>query len=381
MPVPTPLPRLLSALTALTLLTAACGSGRGEPAAAPEPGAAESNAADASAAAKPEVSKVTFSGVTANAGNWAIQVGVEFGIFKEHGLDVSMIYSQSSPNALAAMIGGSVQFSSTVYDAVVLTHQKDSRVIAVAEGYRSYPEYLVVPPEVKSFADLKGATCGAQNPQGVGDALYLAKMMEHGGGLKAGKDFTFTNVNLNAGPALAALKSGQIKCIAVLPPTSTLLEAQGYKILYDLQQVPEYKDLSFFGVIALKTWVDEHPIATRAFLKGYLASIAFLYDPANKEKVVNLLAKNAQVEPSVAEASYTWVTAGAYPRDGVIASEVIPRTITLMKSGGSLDASTPADIPGIVDNSHVKAAYEELPDTVKNGPGPKGLLPEGQTPA
>ncbi|MFD2351186.1 hypothetical protein ACFSTC_20450 [Nonomuraea ferruginea] len=167
----------------------------------------------------------------------------------------------------------------------------------------------------------------------------------------------------------------------MLPPTSTLLERQGYKILYDLQQVPEYQDLSFFGIIALKNWVAEHPNATRAFLKGYLASIAFLYDPANKDRVIDLLARNAQVEPDVAEASYTWVTSGAYPRDGVIADEVIPRTISLMKSGGSLDASVPSDIAGLIENSHVKAAFDELPDSVKNGPGPKGLLPEGQTAA
>lgn len=369
--------RTLATLTATALLLAlgACGSGDAEPPAAAPPDTA------ATGAAEPEMDKVTFSGVTANAGNWAIQVGVEFGLFREHGLDVSMIYSQSSPNALAAMIGGSVQFTSTVYDAVVLAHQKDPRVVAVAEGYRSYPEYLVVPPEVKSFDDLKGATCGAQNPEGIGDALYLSKMMEHGGNLKLGTDFKLTNVNLNAGPALAALQSGQIKCIAVLPPTSTLLERQGYKILYDLQQVPEYKDLSFFGIIALKNWVAEHPNTTRAFLKGYLASIAYLYDPANKDEVIALLAKNAQVEPDVAEASYTWVTAGAYPRDGVIADSVIPRTITLMKSGGSFDADAPGDIPGLIENTHVKAAFEELPDAVRNGPGPNGLLPEGQNPA
>ncbi len=364
--------RTIQTLTAVTVLlaAAACGSGGAEPA-----------ATTTAAPTGPEVKEVIFTGVTANAGNWAIQVGVEFGIFKEHGLDVSMIYSQSSPNALAALIGGSVQFTSTVYDAGVLAHQKDPRVINVAEGYRSYPEFLVVPPSVRSFDDLKGATCGAQNPEGIGDALYLSKMMEHGGKLKLNQDFKLTNVNLNAGPALAALKSGQIKCIAVLPPTSSLLEAQGYKILYDLQQVPEYQNLSFFGINAMKPWVTEHPNATRAFLSGYLASIAYLYDPANKQAVIDLLAKNAQVEPGIAEASYVWVTAGAYPRDGVIASEVVPRTIALMKSAGSLDASAPADLADLIDNSYVKAAFDALPDSVKNGPGPKGLLPDGQTPA
>ncbi|MEU3163828.1 ABC transporter substrate-binding protein [Streptosporangium sp. NPDC006930] len=374
-PMRAPLTLLRSAAALCLLLTvAACGSGEEPAAPAPQGGSAAPEATL-------ETQKVTFSGVTPNAGNWAIQVGVEFGVFRQYGLDVSMIYSQSSPNALAAMIGGSVQFTSTVYDAAILAHQKDPRVIAVAEGYRSYPEYLVVPPEVTSFADLKGATCGAQNPEGIGDALYLSKMMEHGGQLKLGQDYKLTNVNLNAGPALAALKSGQIKCIAVLPPTSTLLEKQGYKILYDLQQVPEYKDLSFFGINAMRTWVSENPNAARAFLKGYLASIAYLYDPANKEKAIDLLAKNAQVERSVAEASYTWVTAGAYPRDGAIAATVVPRTVALMKSGGSLEASAPDDVAGLVDNSHVKAAYEELPDSVKNGPGPKGVLPEGQQPA
>lgn len=326
-----------------------------------------------------ETTELTYSGVTPNAGNWPFQIGVEFGLFEKYGLDVEMIYSDSSPAALAALMGGSVQFSSVVYDAAVLAHREEPDLRLVAEGYRFFPFDLVVAPEVSSFEDLRGATCGGQNPPGVGDSLYVQRMVEHGSGgeLSYPEDFTITNVNLQGGSSLSALEGGQIQCISQLPPVSGLLQEQGYPSLYTLEQVPEFENLSFFGIVASESWIEDHPNTAQAFLSGYLESIAYLYDPANRDEVIELLANNAALDAETATAAYEWVNRGGYPRDGLIADDVVPRTIELMRDSGTVEEDFPSDVENLVDLSYVTAAFENLADEIANGPGPEGLLPEG----
>ena len=165
----------------MAIVVAACGSDDAAPApAAPAPAAPAPAAPAPAPAPVPEVDSVVYSGVTPNAGNWAIQIGVAEGIFEKNGLPTEMIFSDSSPAALAALIGGSIQFTSVVYGSAILANDKEPDVIMTAEGYRFFPFDLIVGKDIKSFEDLRGKTCGANNPPGIGDALYMELMIEHG---------------------------------------------------------------------------------------------------------------------------------------------------------------------------------------------------------
>ena len=341
---------------------------------------------EAPAPAEPEVDSVVYSGVTPNAGNWPMQIGVELGFFEDFGLPTEMIFSASSPAALAALIGGSVQFTSVVYGSAILANDVDKDVIMVADGYRGFPFDLIVGKDIETCEDLRGATCGANNPPGIGDALYIEAMIEAGsdGALQYPGDFDLVNVKLEGASSLGALEAGSVQCITSLPPVSALLQNEGYPALYQLELVPRFQNLSFFGVSVLDSWASENPIATRAWLKGYMKSIAWLYDPANKDEAVAILGKNADIDVETAEAAYVWVDRGGYPRDGLIASDIIPRIIEVQRgSAGSrgLPDDFPEDVPGLVDNSYVQQAWDELPDSIKDGVGPFGMLPEIQVPA
>jgi ABC-type nitrate/sulfonate/bicarbonate transport system substrate-binding protein len=343
--------------------------------AASEPSSAASPETTAPAAqefGEPEVDKIVFSGVSPNAGNWAIQAGVAEGIFEDYGVPTEMIFSASSPAALAALMSGSVQFTSTVYDAGIQAFLQNDDVIYVAGGYDTFPQELIFTPDITTVEDLRGKVCGAANPPGTGDHLYTQLMITglSGGTMKLGDDYTIVNVGAQVPAIAAAFEAGQISCYVTLPPSTGLLAGLGYTSLANTEDSPEFEGYPFFGINTLRSWVEDNPNSAHAFLRGYLASIAWLYDPANKDRAIEILATNAGLEPEVAANAYAWVERGGYPRTGAMDEDWIRRTVEVQKQFGALVALERDIAPEILDNSFVEMAYESLPDEVKNGPGP-----------
>ncbi len=322
--------------------------------------------------AAPIIGNITFSGVTPNAGNWALQAGVAEGIFKQYGINAKLIYSASSPASIAALFGGSVQFTTALYDAAIPAWQKNPDLEYVASGYDLLPYELIVDPtKIKTVADLKGKTCAAQNPPTIGDGLYVQLMISEASNNTlsyANKDYNIATLPITAPSALGALKSGQIQCIAELPPVSGTLNNAGYPTLIHASELAQFKGLPFFGLNTLKSWATAHTDQVVAFLEGYLASIAWLENPANKDAAIALLAKNAGLPVGDATAAYSWVTAGGFPRQGLIKDDALANDLKLAQQFGRLADVTNAQLASIVDLSYVKQAYAKLPQSVKDTP-------------
>lgn len=314
--------------------------------------------------------QVTFSGVTPNAGNWAIQVCSDagIGICKKYGVDVKMIYSANSAASVSALLSGSVQYTSALYDVVIPVYLQNPNIEYVASGYDTLPYDLIAAPSIKTAQDIKGQTCAAQNPPTLGDGLYLQLLIKDasGGQVLYPNDYKIATAPVAVvSSAVAAMKTGQVKCVADLPPVSGELNAQGYPTIAKSADLAGFKGLPFFGINALKSWVAKNQSTNTKFLEGYLASIAWLTDPSNKAAAVALLAKDAGLTPAAAEASYEYVTDGGYPRQGLIKAGAITNDLGLAQQFGRLAGVTTAQLQNMVDMTYVKQAYSLLPQSVK----------------
>jgi ABC-type nitrate/sulfonate/bicarbonate transport system substrate-binding protein len=344
------------AVVCLSVVAAACTSGG-----APK---AQSTAAPA------PLPHVTFSGVTPNAGNWAVQVCSDagIGICKKYGVSVKMIYSASSPASISALVSGSVQYTSALYDAVIPVYLQDPNIEYVASGYDTLPYDLIAAPSIKTAQDIKGKTCAAQNPPTIGDGLYLQLLIKDAsnGTVLYPADYSIATAPVAiVSSAVAAMKTGQIQCLADLPPVSGELNALGYHTIAKSSDLKGFQGIPFFGVNALKSWVAEHQTTNTKFLEGYLASIAWLTDPKNKTAAIALLAKDAGLTAPQAEASYEYVTDGGYPREGLIKSNAIAKDLGLAQQFGRLPGVTSKQLQNMVDMTYVKRAYALLPESVK----------------
>lgn len=315
---------------------------------------------------------VVFTGVTPNAGNWAAQICSDagIGICQKFGVHMKMIYSASSPAAIAALYAGSVQYTTALYTAAFPAYLQKPDLMYIASGYDSFPYQLVVAPGIHSVSQIAGHTCGVQISPNIADGLYMQLMIQDAtsGAVTYPRDY---HMKVDSGMATvsgasAALKSGGISCTVQVPPNDGLLKAQGYPTILRAVTLPSFQKLPFFGVNALHSWVTKNKATNAKFLMGYLASIAWLEDPAHKEQAVRLLARDAQVPISVAEASYEYVTLGGYPREGLLKPYAISSNLALaQKYGGVSKSVTASQLAGMASNAYVKAAYARLPVQVR----------------
>jgi ABC-type nitrate/sulfonate/bicarbonate transport system substrate-binding protein len=158
---------------------------------------------------------------------------------------------------------------------------------------------LATVPEVKSFADLKGKTVSV-DAMTTGYAFVLFDLLKRNG-LNTG-DY---NVE-RAGGVLArweALKEKKHAGTMLLAPFDVAAKAAGFNLL--VKAVDVYGHYQGLVGATRRAWAKDHERELVAYVRGYLAGLAWLYESANKDEAIAILRKNLpQLTPAVAAASY-----------------------------------------------------------------------------
>ena len=150
---------------------------------------------------------------------------------------------------------------------------------------------LIGGPDIKKPENLKGQTLGAAALK-TNDAFYIRSQL-YDYGLRDERDYTII-VSGSGANRTAALQSGQIKAISIFEPEVSQLMDRGFTNLGWLATGPG-KDL--FGnfqnlvVVSMKPWYTAHPEETTRFARAWIESSKWLYDPANKQQAIDILAK------------------------------------------------------------------------------------------
>jgi ABC-type nitrate/sulfonate/bicarbonate transport system substrate-binding protein len=158
---------------------------------------------------------------------------------------------------------------------------------------------LVTVPEAKTIADLKGRTLSVDAVT-TGYAFVLFDLLQRGG---LGKDDYKVE---KAGGVLArweALKEKKHDGTMLITPFDTLAKAAGFNILQ--RAIDVYGHYQGLVGAARRGWAREHRGELVGYVRGYLAGLTWLFDPANKDEAIALLRKNApQMSPELAAQSY-----------------------------------------------------------------------------
>ena len=180
------------------------------------------------------------------------EVARSAGLFRQHGLDVELVYTRGGNPAMQALVGGAVDYAATALDVAIQAYANvgaDIRRFAVTGRLPLFA--LITAPktaeQIRTIKDLEGKTV-AVSALGNADhslTLYLLKQA----GADAGKvQFATMGVNL-----LEALRQNQIDAGVVQEPALTLLSKSGARILMnamDLADARQYLGGSyeFMGV-------------------------------------------------------------------------------------------------------------------------------------
>jgi ABC-type nitrate/sulfonate/bicarbonate transport system substrate-binding protein len=178
-------------------------------------------------------------------------IGKEAQIFRKHGLDVDLLFIQSSPILVAAMLAGEAPIGLTSGTPAVSSNLGGSDLVLIASlSNVSGIAYLVTSPKVTSPAQLKGKIIGIDRLGGTGDFILRRTLRKLG--IDPKQDVTIRQVGQSP-VRLAALKAGSIDATTITVEDKLAAEKFGLNILIDIPKL---------GIEVLSSGV----VTTRSFI-------------------------------------------------------------------------------------------------------------------
>jgi NitT/TauT family transport system substrate-binding protein len=285
-----------------------------------------------------------------NALNWVSFVAADQGFYEREGLNVEATVFTDTTVGLQALVSGSLDVGTIAPDSVIRAVRGGGDLKILAGTVGAPPFSLIVRPEIKSFADLRGQKLGSSALKGNITAI-LKKVLETNG-LK-GDDYDLVVVGGTTG-RFAALQSGGIAG-ALLAQPEDLLAVQGglLRLVFAGDVLKDYQTEVQYARAA---WTRENPDAVTRFLRAKTKATEWFYDPANKEEAVKILVKYAGGTEEVAAQTYDlYIAARLLPHRLELNSEGMSTVIQIMADDGDLEPPLPK-AGDFVDSSFLQAA-------------------------
>lgn len=259
------------------------------------------------------------------------------GAFARRELEIDLHFTTNSVQQLFGLIRGEWDIGLTGFDNVVayqegqgeaeIDHEPD---LFVFMGGDDAFLRLVVQPNVRSYADLKGKILSV-DALTTGFAFVLRRMLALNGIAEADVNFE------RAGGVLQrfeALKQGKHAGTLLITPFDLIADKLGLRVLQKASDVlPHYQGVA--GA-ARRAWAKENSQALVQFIGAYLEGLRWLYDRRNEAQACSLLAEKVpNMTPDLAKATYR----------------------VLVADQGGFDRSAALDLAGVKAVLELRSAY------------------------
>jgi len=222
------------------------------------------------------------------------------GLFERHGLKVEILFTANSDEQRAGLAKGEFEIAQAAVDnAVAMVEMAKEDVVIVTGGDSSMNE-LIVQPEVRSLADLKGQTL-LVDATNTAYALQLKKILLMNG-LKEGADYQIYPIG-GTSQRLRGLKEDKKYKAAMLNlPFSLDAKASGLKSMGRATDLLGPYQAN--GTFVLRKWGTAHRDLMERYIAGLIEGTRWALAPANKDAAVTILAERLKVSRDFA--AQTW---------------------------------------------------------------------------
>lgn len=240
-----------------------------------------------------------------------IVVAQKNGYFAKHGVEVQNEHADNSSILRAMLASGKADVAHAAVDNAVAAAESGADVAIVMGGDGATNE-LIVQPEIKSFADLRGRTL-IVDAINTAYALQLKKILLLNG-LKPGRDCQLKALGATPLRLKAMREDKQYAGSMLGPPASLVAKREGFRSLGStLRFIGPYQG---FGAFVRRPWAREHADELERYLAAYIEAQRWLLNPANKPEVITLLATGSHLAPEVAAETYAdMLKPGGYETD------------------------------------------------------------------
>jgi NitT/TauT family transport system substrate-binding protein len=230
-------------------------------------------AAAIAAPARADVKLAVGKAAVTSESNLAANVGAKTGIFKKHGLDVEVLDFAGGGKMIQALTAGSIDIGvgAGIQMAFIV---KGAPMLAVCEDASVLPFVIGVPWDspLKSLKELKGKKIGISSAGSLTDWLAQELVRTEGW-----SNDDLTRVAIGSSPTASAAAFRLHRIDAYVGGTSTFLGMEEKQIGRALAPVSSYiKKIAAGTIFASNRLVESNPDAIRAFLAGWLETVAYM---------------------------------------------------------------------------------------------------------
>jgi ABC-type nitrate/sulfonate/bicarbonate transport system substrate-binding protein len=226
--------------------------------------------------------KITLS-YSAVSMTWLpVKVAVDKAFFRQQGLEPELIQMRGNI-ATAALATGDLDFSLNI--SPVLNGAIQGLGLKLVAGLNTRPLFsLVVRPEIKTAADLKGKVL-AVSSFGNTQAILTEKHLQHLGLKKAEYQLLAMGAT---GARIAALEKNLVQGSLMPPPSNVVLENQGYRLLGNTAEIIAHP---IAGLGTHESKIKSQPEMIKRVLRATLRGLQFVRSSRNDTvKIIMALA-------------------------------------------------------------------------------------------
>jgi len=221
-------------------------------------------------------------------------VAQEKGFFAKNGIDVQTVFIPGSPTLIASINTGDVQMAYTGGTATLgaAVGGLDMKIIAAFSNFVQTD--LVVRPEIKTAADLKGKRIGVTSIGGTGWMSAMLALEQIG--INPERDKVSLAAFGDQRVITQALETNTIQGASLAGIFSRRLQRNGYNFLAEVEKIP----LVGTSIVLKADYLASHQALVRSALRALIEGHGFVLNPANKQAVMDVMTKKLAINEPVA---------------------------------------------------------------------------------
>jgi NitT/TauT family transport system substrate-binding protein len=217
--------------------------------------------------------------------------GKDKGFFSREGVDVDLVL-MSPPTAIAALVAGELDFSTTVGAGISATMRGlPIKRILYIQQFVTFA--LLAAPEVQTVRDLVGKSVGAV---ALTDATAIAarEILKANGVEPSAVNFFYTQ---STESSRTALTSKKLAAAMLPPPFAEETEVRGFN---RLAEAKDYSPLSGIGLLASADALKKNPAKGLSVVRAVLRTMAYMRDPKHQGELIEYILKIHKIDADVA---------------------------------------------------------------------------------
>lgn len=275
------------------------------------------------------------------------------GLFIREGLNLEVVpIPGGTDRIVAALDKGEIDAGKNATPYLIQAVLKGSDAVAIVAQTTNPVYSLIVRPEIKGFADLKGKVIGLST---AGDTITLSAVrLLASQGLKVA-DFRAKAV-VGTSARFECLKSAECAAVPMGQPEDLDAIKQGFPRLAFTYEAGA--DLIFNVDMARRAWGEKNKDALVRMVRGFAAAYRFISDPKNYDEVRTIVKESLKISDETTRQifrPYSEADKNVLPRQGELDLPAFDRVLSLMGEAGVIPKPV-APAARFVDLQYLKAA-------------------------